>query len=444
MDFHRQKLADIIEQLEQRRETGESVAWRKGSVPHIVPDPKDPRFKKPKIDLRGLNEIISIDESERTCTAESGVTFSDLVQATLPKGLIPLTVPELKGITVGGAVTGCSIESMSYRYGGFHDSCLEYEVLSSTGEVLVCTEKENSEIFQMIHGSYGTLGILTKLMFRLIPAKPYVKMVYVTARTVDEYRDFLLERCVRDDYDFVDGIIHRPDRFVACLGKMVDEAPYTSSYKRANIFYRSTARLEEDFLETYDYFFRYDTDCHWLTSTIPLLEWKPIRILFGGLYLGSTNLIRLSKLLRHFLGLKRRPDVVVDVFIPSYNFAEFYRWYEREIDFFPLWIVPYRMREIYPWISKEYKKKIGEESFFIDCAIYGKQNNSPDMDYSRLLERKVYELSGVKTLISRNHYDEKTFWSIYNQSLYSKVKARVDPINLFGDLYTKLHPHRDL
>ena len=44
--------------------------------------------------------------------AESGVTFVDLVRATLRRGLVPIIVPELKTITVGGAVSGCSIATV--------------------------------------------------------------------------------------------------------------------------------------------------------------------------------------------------------------------------------------------------------------------------------------------------------------------------------------------
>ena len=71
-------------------------------------------------------------------------------------GLLPKVVPELEGITLGGAVAGCSVESMSYRYGGFHDTCLEYEVVTGTGERRVLGPGD--ELFHMIHGSYGTLG----------------------------------------------------------------------------------------------------------------------------------------------------------------------------------------------------------------------------------------------------------------------------------------------
>ena len=52
---------------------------------------------------------------------------------------------------------GCSIESMSYRYGGFHDTCLEYEVVTARGDVLTCRpDNEHALVFQMVHGGPTT------------------------------------------------------------------------------------------------------------------------------------------------------------------------------------------------------------------------------------------------------------------------------------------------
>ena len=97
------------------------------------------------------------------------------------------------------------------------------------------------------------------------------------------------------------------------------------------------------------------------------------------------------------------------------------------------------MSEVYPWVDRKYAEKMGEP-FVIDAAIYGKVNNRPDVDYSELLEKKVYELHGIKTLISRNHYDENTFWDIYNRPGIDAVKQKLDPENLFGNLYEKFAP----
>lgn len=440
MDRHRQVVQQISAQVKQRLSAGAPVKIAKSSVSHFVPDPyaKD---TLPKIDLSPLTRVLSIDEARRTCVAESGVTFAELTQATLAKGLVPHLVPELKTITVGGAVSGCSVESMSYKYGGFHDSCLEYELVTGTGDVVTCSAESNPDLFHMVHGSYGTLGLLTKLTFRLLPAKPYVRMRYLK---FDRFEDFWRElrfRCDRGTDDFIDGIIHAKDCFVICTGQMVESAPYTSRYDWLKIFYKSTRERDEDYLATFDYFFRYDAECHWLTRTVPLMETLPARLLLGKMLLGSTNLITWSKRVRPLMRLKRRPDVVVDVFIPAPRFEEFFRWYERDFDFFPLWIVPYRAPSLYPWIGEPYARGIGD-TLFIDCAVYGKANGRPDVDFSEILERKTIELNGIKTLISRNHFDRETFWKVYNEEGYRRIKSQVDPNNLFRDLYEKFKPRQ--
>lgn len=436
--IHKNKIKIISKLIEEKYNRDKPIMFAKKSVSHVVPTINRSEQSEKRIDIGSLTEIIEVDTKNKICIAESGVTFSDLVKTTLKSGLIPYVVPELKTITIGGAVSGCSVESMSYKYGGFHDSCLEYEILTSSGEVINCSKTENSDIFEMIHGSYGTLGLVTKLKFKLYPAKHFIKMNYVKFSEFDKFWEFMTKQCTLEKYTFIDAIIHSKDSLVACMGTMVDEAPYVSSYEKLNIFYKSTSEKNEDYLNIYEYFFRYDSDCHWLTKTMPLLENKLIRLVFGGIFLGSTKLIKLARLLKPFLKLKFRPDIVIDVFIPSKKFPNFWKWYLKEFDFFPLWIVPYKIPgNFYPWINTDYKKSI-QNDFLIDCAIYGKSNNDKKIDYSKLLEEKVFELGGIKTLISQNNYTKKRFNEIYNEELYNKIKKRTDPKNSFGTVFNKM------
>jgi len=436
---HSNKVEILCKQLRDLQGVGHPLKVRKAVDSHFVPNPYDKRNKLPKADLSRFTEVLDIDAKNMICSAESGVTFSNLVDETLKLGLVPYTVPELKGITVGGAVSGCSIESMSYKYGGFHDSCVEYEIVTGNGEIVSCTSKKNADLFHMIHGSYGTLGLLTNLKFKLMPAKPFVKMEYRKYREFLPFWRDLNERCSVGDYDFIDAIIHARDEFVLCLGNMVDEAPYLSSYEWLNIFYKSTRAKSSDFMTIKQYFFRYDTECHWLTKTVPFMETKPARFALGKILLGSTNLIKWSNRVKGVMKLKRRPDVVVDVFIPSNRFEEFFKWYERDFDFFPLWIVPYKTLKMYPWINREYAKGM-EGEMLIDCAVYGKPNGDLSMDYSEMLEKKTIELNGIKTLISRNHFTVDDFWRIYDRKNYYEIKSKTDPNNMFMDLYEKFTP----
>ncbi len=435
---HEKTVAEIAAQVRARAEAGEPVHIYKGGEHHFVPLPGEKRFGGKAIDVSSLNHILEIDRAARRCTAEPGVTFAELVRATLAEGLLPKVVPELEGITVGGAVAGCSVEAMSYRYGGFHDGCLEYELVSGAGEIITCSPTVNPDLFHMVHGSYGTLAILTRLTFELVPAEKFVRLEYRRFETADEFFAELKARVAAADFDFIDGIVHGPRAHVLCLGRFVAEAPYVSNYRFLEIFYKSTLKRTEDYLTTEDYCFRYDTECHWLTRTIPPLEWKPVRFAVGKWLLGSTNLIRWSRRLGPILGLKKRPDVVVDVFIPARRYREFFNWYESVFDYYPLWIVPYRVPVPYPWIDDAHAAKIGDD-LFIDCAVYGKLNNDPAVDYSQLLEEKTYELGGIKTLISRNHHTKDRFWQIYSRERYDAAKTRLDPRGLFPSLYEKFH-----
>ncbi len=415
------------------------LSLRKNGVSHMMPLASDARRADAKVDLRALTEILEIDAEHETCSVEPGVTFAKLVRKTLEYGLIPKLVPELKTITVGGAVSGGSVESMSFRHGGLHDTAIAYECVTGTGEILECSRDQNPEIFEMLHGSYGTLGVLTRIDLQLTRALPFVRMSYPKFTRFEDFYAALLDVCASKEFDFVDAIIHGPDRFVLCLGTMVAGAPGSHGYGiGTDIFYKSTWRRSEDFIPIYDYFFRYDTDVHWLSRKIVGLENPIVRRLFGRFVLGSTRMLELANLFAPILQKGRLPDVVLDCFVPSSRFEEFYRFYESTLNFFPLWIVPYRIDRPYRFVSDEFAGRTSDQ-LFIDCAIYGKPNDRPGIDYYTVLEEHLFGLGALKALIARNTYSRERFWQIYSEERYSRAKAAADPTGRFRGLYEKVH-----
>ncbi len=412
------------------------LGFKKKTVSHKVPRHGYHPSNAHTLDISDLDRILEIDARGMTCTAEPGVAFADLVKETLARGLVPATVPELKTITVGGAVAGCSVESMSYKYGGFHDSCLEYEVITSRGEVLNCArDGENRLVFEMAHGTFGTLGLITKLKFRLLSAKPYVRLAYEKYRDYPEFMRAMQARMRQGEIDFIDGLALSPREFVLCLGSFVDRAPYTHSYDWMNVYHRTAATRDEDYLRSYDYFFRYDADCHWIARNYGL-ENPVARLLFGKLFLSSAKMLSLANAITRLVDAKR-PDVIVDLFVPISKVEPFFDFYVEEFDYYPLWIVPYRIAKVYPWISPRHVPGDGEK-LFVDFAIYGYRQRDSRNRY-RLLEEKLAELGGIKTLISHNFHERDEFWRIWNEERYDEVKRIVDPDNLFRNLYDKTH-----
>jgi FAD/FMN-containing dehydrogenase len=426
---HAARVARVAELLRNRKSTA-PLSRRKRAVSHQVPKRHDRKHTDDKIDLYDLDQVIEIDPERRLCIAEPGVPFEELVAQTLPFGLAPIVVPELKSITVGGAVAGCSIESMSYAHGGFHDTCLEYEIITSRGEVMTCTpENEHSLIFQMMHGSFGTVGILSRLVFRLIPARRFVHLRHEHHRSIDSYLESIWRHYERRDVDFMDGIIHSLSHLVLCVGDFVDAAPYTNSYDWLKVYYESTARRDEDYLETPDYFFRYNRG---VTAVRPRSFLA--RLLFGK-FLGSSEVLRLAEKLRWLVLDDRRPGVTLDTFLPFSRLKEFLQWYEKDFGHFPLWCVPYRRVHDYEWLADGFWRGV-DDQLMVDIAIYGMKQRGTT-NYYRLMEEKLRELNGVKTLISYNYYQEDEFWEIFHRENFQAVKAITDPDNIFRDLYQK-------
>jgi len=428
MDLHKEKVSRIANNLKERKST-EPLTLKKKTVSHQVPKPQDKKHSDEKFDISGLDEIIKVDTERRICIAEPGATFAKVVAATMKHSLVPVVVPELKTITIGGAVAGCSIESMSYKFGGFHDNCLEYEVLTAKGDVLICTpDNEDQLLFQMMHGTFGTLGIITLLTFRLIPAKPFVKVTYEKYKSLEEYKNAIWAHYRAKDIDFMDGIIHSPTEYILSAGNFVDEAPYTHNYDWMRIYYLSTSKLKVDYLKTSDYFFRYNRG---VTNVRP----KSFigRLLFGR-FMNSTNTLKFANTFRKVIPSNIIP-ITVDTFIPFSKMEEFMEWYKKEVNHFPLWCVPYRIVHKYEWLSDEFLSKVTDE-LFLDIAIYGMKRKGAE-HYYRIIEKKLIDLGAIKTLISTNLYSEKEFWKIWNKKNYDLVKRKTDPDNIFRGLYEK-------
>lgn len=109
-DRHAVKLERVVRQL-RSRSSARPVSLKKKAVSHLVPKPRDKRHTDDKIDISDLDEILEIDPSAMPYTGGAGCHVHR-PGGTRLHGLAPTIVPELTTITIGGAVAGCSTESI--------------------------------------------------------------------------------------------------------------------------------------------------------------------------------------------------------------------------------------------------------------------------------------------------------------------------------------------
>ena len=92
-----------------------------------------------RLDTSAFTGVIDVDLPRGTAQVQGMTTYETLAAATLARGVMPLVVPQLKTITLGGAVTGLGIESTSFRHGLPHESVRAMDVLLADGDVVTAT-----------------------------------------------------------------------------------------------------------------------------------------------------------------------------------------------------------------------------------------------------------------------------------------------------------------
>ncbi len=400
---------------------------------------------KRKLNVKDFDQVIQVNPAAGWVEVEGMTTYEHLVNETLKYGVMPTVVPELKSITIGGAVTGIGIESSSFKYGLVHETVLAMDILLSDGRVVVCTpDNEYRDLFFGFPNSYGTLGYILKLRVKTVPVKSYVKLTHQRYQDPQSYFRALAEGCSRQRADFMDGVVFGPHELYLSSGRFVDDAPLVSDYTYENIYYRSIRQRETDYLTTRDYIWRWDTDWFWCSKNL-YLQNPVLRRLVGKQRLNSVTYTkimrwnsrwRLTKRIDHWLGYYPE-SVIQDVDIPIENAPAFLDFLLAEIRITPIWICPIRAYDpsvqfdLYPMDPGRVYVNFG----FWD-VVKGR-TPQPEGYYNRKIERQVAALGGIKSLYSDAFYEPDEFWQIYNKPVYDRLKAKYDSQGFFKDLYQK-------
>jgi FAD/FMN-containing dehydrogenase len=391
--------------------------------------------------------VLSVDPERRTADVQGMTTYEDLVAATLPYGLMPRVVPQLRTITLGGAVTGLGIESSSFRNGLPHESVLELEVLTGDGRVVIARpDNEHRALYYGFPNSYGTLGYALRLTIELEPVQPYVEVQHRRFTTATDLFAAMDEVCAqRSGNDFVDATLFSRGELYLTTGRFVPAAKQVSDYSGMDVYYRSIQRRSTDYLTTHDYLWRWDTDWFWCSRAFAAQ--KPwVRRLWPKDRLRSHTYWRIVALDRRYQlsarydrlrGRPRREAVVQDIEVPIDRAPEFHDFFVREIGIAPVWACPLRQRnsdvtwELY---SLDPSKLYVNFGFWSSVPL---RPGETDGTYNRRIEAKVEEMDGRKSLYSTAFYDEDHFWELYGGATYELLKKTYDPDNRLLDLYDK-------
>lgn len=405
------------------------------------------------LDVSGLTNVIAVDAEARTADVAGMCTYEDLVAATLPHGLAPLVVPQLKTITLGGAVTGLGIESTSFRNGLPHESVLEMDILTGAGEIVTASPDQHSDLFRTFPNSYGTLGYSTRLKIELEAVTPFVALRHLRFHSLTDLvaaMDRIIETGGLDGepVDYLDGVVFSADESYLCVGFKTTTPGPVSDYTGQDIYYRSIQHAQgekHDRLTIHDYLWRWDTDWFWCSRAFgaqnpTIRRFWPRKLRRSSFYwklVGYDQRFNIADRIEKRHGRPPRERVVQDVEVPIERCAEFLDWFLQNVPIEPIWLCPLRLREnpggtgwpLYPIRPHHTYVNVGFWSSVPVGPVEGHTN--------KLIETEVSELDGHKSLYSDSYYQREDFDELYGGETYKTVKKSYDPETRLFDLYSK-------
>ena len=141
------------------------------------------------LSIERMNSIIDIDERNVQVTTEAGVITEVLQNALKEKGLFYPPDPSSRGsCLIGGNIAENSGGPKAVKYGVVKDYVLNLEVVLANGEIIwtganVLKNATGYNLTQLVVGSEGTLGIVTKIVLKLLPHPVYDLLMLVPFRS---------------------------------------------------------------------------------------------------------------------------------------------------------------------------------------------------------------------------------------------------------------------
>ena len=326
------------------------------------------RNDAPGLDTSGLTGVISVDPDARTADVAGMCTYEDLVAATLPYGLSPLVVPQLKTITLGGAVTGLGIESASFRNGMPHESVLELDILTGTGEVLTASPEHHPDLYRAFPNSYGTLGYAVRLRIELETVQPFVALRHVRYHSLTdlvEAMNSIVETGSLDGIrvDYLDGVVFSADECYLSVGSRPRRGRTGQRLHRPGHLLPVDPARQRHHRTTGSPSTTTSGGGTPTGSGAPaafgaqhprLRRWWPRRYRRSSFYwklLAYDQRFRIVDRIEKRHGRPPRERVVQDVEVPIERCVEFLDWFLSSVPIEPIWLCPVRPRDrwsLYP------------------------------------------------------------------------------------------------
>jgi len=167
------------------------------------------------ISLERMNRILEIDEANLVAVVEPNVVTGQLQNAVERVGLFyPPDPSSLDTCVIGGNVAECAGGPRAFKYGTTKAYVLGLEAVLPNGDIVrtggkVVKNVVGYDLTHLLVGSEGTLGIITRVILRLVPKPPVQATLRATFGTIEDAAQavtgIIAHRVVPAALELIDG-----------------------------------------------------------------------------------------------------------------------------------------------------------------------------------------------------------------------------------------------
>lgn len=479
---HSKKVDALSSNLKQLKREGKALVLEYSRRNSNTTRNKNYKKEATTLNFGQFNEIMGIDLKKQTVLAEPRVTMKALLDFTLSYGWIPAIVPEFKGITVGGAIMGGAAESTSHQWGCFHNACLSYELIDGNGELIKASRDENSDLFDGIAGSYGSIAALVLAEIQLLPAQKDVFLKYHTfsepLKAIEKIQSLVHSAHAPQ---FLDGLIFSNDFAVIIEGNLKPfeneegkcphfsmKLPFSPWYYQHVKEKGKTAEIWLEKMSMDEYLFRYDLGAFWMGAYLFNYVFLKGFTIEGWLGYERKDKLNLEKMTafdlpkdpgligrtifrpllhsQHLWSLLHQShrwvqnlSVIQDFCIPESLAKHFCTQILIDPCVFPIWLCPIKSTERPQIFAPNLQTSKCSDRHFINFGLYG----IPKVGHSipaitKKLEGFARSLGGRKVLYSDSYYTEKEFWEIYARKPYEELRKKTHASRVWHEITQKV------
>ena len=147
----------------------------------------DSALNKRMVQYQRLNKPIDFNPETGIVHINADVLIGDLIDYILPLGWFPPVVPGTKFVTIGGAIAADIHGKNHHLDGCISKHIISFDLLLPNGDIIVCTNQNNANLFNATCGGMGLTGIILNAKIKMRPVESrYVEQTCYKAKNIEE------------------------------------------------------------------------------------------------------------------------------------------------------------------------------------------------------------------------------------------------------------------